>query len=536
MKIFNFKLRYIFVFISILFFVEIVSAQDENIEYIITQAFNEKDSGNYYFSINLFENAINLTTNDTIAGKYYLEIGKIYIIVCEYMLAIESIRKAEVIFTKINDFENLSYCYENIAIAFYELRSYDKADEYLVKAIAICEENNLTNAQAKIYLSYAALSIYDNTQKSLKILKNAEKYLDNNDFENLAVLYYYYGMTAYYSQNYIEAKDNLLKALEFSEKTTDISMKALIWANLALNYGYLKDYKKTEEYALKSIETAEKIDDKLTALMGYDVLSRLYYLKNDIESYNYYETRYRLIQRDIYNAEQVQKISEVEGKYQLEKKDLEISLLEKSNKLNRNIIYFFIFVAVFSVILIFVLLSRNKYIKEASKNKEIANNEQQKRLEQEHKFEMEILQKELEFKNKELTNKALEASKKHELFNDILKEIVIIKKEVKPVTKRKLTKVASMLNSGLNTETWNEFSNYFKETHKDFTDKLDKTPDKLTKTEQKICRLIKLNMTTKEIASFTFTSTRTIEKHKSNIRKKFNLNSKIDLTDFITNL
>ena len=48
----------------------------------------------------------------------------------------------------------------------------------------------------------------------------------------------------------------------------------------------------------------------------------------------------------------------------------------------------------------------------------------------------------------------------------------------------------------------------------------------LTETEMKVFQLIAQNKTAKEIADILFISSRTVEKHKSNIRSKLNLSSK----------
>lgn len=531
-----FKSKLIITILCLFVFLKIGYSQESSFDELHEKASLEKDSGNYYLSINFLEKAINETTNSSLKGECYLEIGKIYVIVSEYSLAVEANRLAEKYFERNGDFENLAFCYENIAVAFYEMQSYEKGNEYINKAIELCEEKKLVNTKPIIYMSLAALNIKKEPATSIEMLNNAKEGLDKNDFENLSTLYYYYGMANIYLKNYQESEKNLLKALEFTEKTTDKSMKVLTWANLALTYGYLVEYDKTEYYAKKSIELAEKIGDKITTLMGYDVLSRLYYIKNDIENFNLYSTKYKNLQQEIYNAEQVQKIAEIESKYQLEKKDLEISLLEKSNKLKRNIIYFFVLLAILSIVLIFVLISRNKYIKESAKNQEIANTEKAKRKEQEHKHEMDLLQKEIEFKNKELTNKALEASHKLELLKYTSEQLDFLKKETSPIGKRRINKILSELNQRLNTKTWDEFNRYFDDTYKEFFEKISQKGIELTKTEKKICAFIKLNMNTKDIAEATFSSTRTIEKHRYNIRKKFDLDSHANLNLYIQNL
>jgi DNA-binding NarL/FixJ family response regulator len=96
-----------------------------------------------------------------------------------------------------------------------------------------------------------------------------------------------------------------------------------------------------------------------------------------------------------------------------------------------------------------------------------------------------------------------------------------------------MSKLNEQINSG---REWDEFELWFQEVHKDFYRKLnDNFPD-LTSREMKICAFLKLNLNTKEIASLTNLTVKTVEVYRSKIRKKLNLPPGSNLLKFITDL
>jgi DNA-binding CsgD family transcriptional regulator len=59
----------------------------------------------------------------------------------------------------------------------------------------------------------------------------------------------------------------------------------------------------------------------------------------------------------------------------------------------------------------------------------------------------------------------------------------------------------------------------------------------LSLNERRLCAFLRLNMTTKEIASITGQSPRSIEVARTRLRKKLNLtNSDTSLTDFLSHI
>lgn len=84
---------------------------------------------------------------------------------------------------------------------------------------------------------------------------------------------------------------------------------------------------------------------------------------------------------------------------------------------------------------------------------------------------------------------------------------------------------------------WDEFELRFQGVHNEFYQKLQSINPELSTNERRLCAFLKLNMTTKEIASITHQSPRSIEVARTRLRKKLNLtNSDISLTDFFLSI
>jgi DNA-binding CsgD family transcriptional regulator len=80
---------------------------------------------------------------------------------------------------------------------------------------------------------------------------------------------------------------------------------------------------------------------------------------------------------------------------------------------------------------------------------------------------------------------------------------------------------------------WDTFNERFQELHQDFLRTLAQRFPTLTQGELRICALLKINLSTKEIASILRVSVRTVEDHRNNIRKKLGLTSKDNFATFL---
>jgi DNA-binding NarL/FixJ family response regulator len=153
-------------------------------------------------------------------------------------------------------------------------------------------------------------------------------------------------------------------------------------------------------------------------------------------------------------------------------------------------------------------------------------------------LEKEKLEKELEFKKKELTLNVMSLMKKNEIFSDISEKLMDLAKESSsPETKSAIKKIGRELQKGQETELWKEFTLRFKEVHHDFYNNLLIKFPNLSPNEQKLCAFLRLNMSSKEISELTGQSVSTIEIARHRLRQKLGItNSEVNLITFLSHI
>jgi DNA-binding response OmpR family regulator/DNA-binding CsgD family transcriptional regulator len=145
----------------------------------------------------------------------------------------------------------------------------------------------------------------------------------------------------------------------------------------------------------------------------------------------------------------------------------------------------------------------------------------------------EALSNEVESKNRELYLTGLHLAEKNALLAEVATEL---NDESHSISKVRITALMDKLTKAIDL---NEDLNYFKENlttlNFELIERLKKTFAKLTDVELKICSMLIVGLSNKEMASLLFISTRTVENHRYRISKKVSLPSQIDLKSFIQN-
>ena len=140
-------------------------------------------------------------------------------------------------------------------------------------------------------------------------------------------------------------------------------------------------------------------------------------------------------------------------------------------------------------------------------------------------------------RNKILTSRAMRMSRDREILIEIVADIQSLYNNNKSKEKSKLKQITEKLTDQINAGTeWDEFDLWFQEVHSDFYDKLKTLCSDMTTRELKICAFLKLNLNTKEIASLTNLTVKTIEVYRSQLRKKLNIQRGDNLVKFISDL
>ncbi|ARS36196.1 two-component regulator propeller domain-containing protein [Pontibacter actiniarum] len=147
----------------------------------------------------------------------------------------------------------------------------------------------------------------------------------------------------------------------------------------------------------------------------------------------------------------------------------------------------------------------------------------------------EKLENELLHKNKELTTSAVHVMHNveavHKVRDQLHETIELVSCKD---TQKQLKKLLKSVEEEIKFENnWEQFELHFNQVHQDFLKRLREAYPDLTHRDLKLCAYLRLNLTSKEVASLLKLSLRGVETSRYRIRKKMNLGQEVNLTEFM---
>ena len=143
----------------------------------------------------------------------------------------------------------------------------------------------------------------------------------------------------------------------------------------------------------------------------------------------------------------------------------------------------------------------------------------------------EKLATEVEAKNSKLMFSSVQMAHKNEILTEVKKDLIDLQK----TPEKNLRSLVRKLDGELqNEDYWKEFNLYFNEVDQKFIDKIVEKYPELTKNDLRLCSLLRMNLSTKEIASLLNISTRAVEQSRYRLKKRLKLDKSKDLSKFIT--
>lgn len=197
--------------------------------------------------------------------------------------------------------------------------------------------------------------------------------------------------------------------------------------------------------------------------------------------------------------------------------------------------------------------SRKMVKRKIRKEKAITQQEEEKkrgileleleRIKLEHEKErIEMEKRELEEdvvdKSKELTNYTMLLAKKRELITEIKAELQALKEAAKNETNRTTVRnIIRKITMHLNDEEYLKvFEINFERVHKEFFDELKKHFPDLSPKELRLCALVRMNLTNKDIAPILNISIRGVETARYRLRKRLSIDHEENMVAFLDKL
>jgi tetratricopeptide (TPR) repeat protein len=282
------------------------------------------------------------------------------------------------------------------------------------------------------------------------------------------------------------------------------------------------DLTRATDWFNQCILVADSIGLSNILMQAHRNLSEILQEKNmEKEAFHHFK-KYTEIKDTLLNKEKARIITELETRYETEKKEQENVLLVKDNELkNRTINALYLIIAgiilLTAAIVYIIIVSRRN----AMNKRQLAESEATR------------LADKVEFQNRELASSALAMSRNLSFIKNLLTELKKLSPHVDPDGLNSIRSISRSIQHLDNDPAWEEFEMRFHQVHIKFYENLGRQYPSLTTNEIRLCALLKLGMNTKEISSVTFQNIRAIEAARLRLRKKFGLEGNTDLGAYL---
>lgn len=414
------------------------------------------------------------------------------------------------------DGTDLVNCYNNIGLVFKNLQNYENAKKYYYKALKIVDEHNLIKQKARLLINIANIfKIEKKYKEAITLFSESKEIRESNGIpygvllSSIGECYFHLGRYEMSEKLYFEAQQHLLK----SNEKSDLSIS---YARISIMYNEQNKYAKALDFRLKALVIEQEIGNENSLLGHYNAIIDISYHLKKYDLIKKYNELASSLKDSIFSKQIADKVYEVEFKYDLEKKEQKIDFLEQeaelAHKKEQNL--WLILLLGFSLLcgIISLLIYRNQIL---TKNKIITDLEAKQR-------------------SMELQHSALLLAKRNEDVDKVLLSLKTIEEEPTKLGVQKLMK--EMNRAKVVERNWEEYLNAFEKLNPLFYENLQKQGVHLTPSEKRLCALIIQKLTISQISNVLNHNSRSVEKARSRLRKKFALTLKDDLADFLYKL
>ena len=292
---------------------------------------------NYSKAISSYDRVITLTNHSTenkITLKTFHQLSTIYQRLGDFQKAFDFQMKALQGFEKINDVSSICESNYHVGTIFYYQKQYEKALEQYEKSLILARKSNKSR---HIYSCLGALgATYQELKNPVESLcyNNASLELAKEINYDLGIAYTLNNLGLSYLEmgNCIDAKKSILKSIEIKEKVKDV------WGIMGSMFSLVKiskqceDNNKVESILLKMLKMSKALGSKSRELETYEGLIDFYDQKNPKLAYSYTK-KFIALKDTVFNEQTVEEMGQSQQRYELAKKENEISMLKAKNRM-----------------------------------------------------------------------------------------------------------------------------------------------------------------------------------------------------------
>ncbi|MBR6749615.1 MAG: hypothetical protein IKM10_03870 [Bacteroidaceae bacterium] len=501
-------------------------------------------------AIDVFSEAVSYLeqkeSNPQILLKLYLPLGAAFEEVGLWSSAMEYYHKALLIAQDNNMQGDIARIYNNIGAAYYPT-DIEKSKEYINKSLKI---NSKIGDKQELFINYnnlAAINVKLNAfDEALDYALQALQMVDKEEHSDM-----YHSMQCNIGSLYLQ-KGEIYLAISYINNAKDFFEKSHNYSELVTIYTLLIEaYEKSgiDSEAAKCVSTIEndllhKISNSEVESKAHITLSDFYKRSNNyVKAYDHLKEATAL-KDSLVKANDKRKVNNLERIYDNEQKlrenakainNMQISKL----KTDRTVTVIIIALIALIIIIIFLITLSQLQQKRHKANTQLV--EQQIALQEKENELQQIKEQELnrviDQKNRELSSYALTFTKDNEFLEQLseeLKQLLLVKDPRDKEYKERIRNILSQVKQRCNTDNWQEFKYYFEQVHPSFYDRLEEISPGITQRQKRLCAMLYIGLSTKEISSITFREIRSIESARNRLRKKLEVPNEESIQEFLS--
>jgi tetratricopeptide (TPR) repeat protein/DNA-binding CsgD family transcriptional regulator len=477
--------------------------------------FHQMDSTVHY--LGKMKGYLDENSDSTLWAGFFSSEGIIKKTEGDYFGAIVSYQKGLDYLTNDEE-DNAGAIYQNMALAYKSLNYYEKAEFYMERALRLIQKREAwKSALSSLAVIKMHLEKLEESEKIHRFVLAQEKK---------------YGNELAMAMAYTNLANVKRRKKEYAPALQSLDSSDVLCAKLQINIGLLINKINRSEIladsglsqmALPILQSAEfdlqsmpsvELSMEVSRLLAriYDQLGST--VKSDAYFRKYITVRDSLLGDDRKTAIVEWEFSREREMNALKNADLTAALLrQKFQKQTAFLLSGFLAALLLAA---FVLLRRR-----------------QERMHEKSRRDKERLEFELELKSKELVAESMKALSVDQAKEDIYKKLHTLVGSLPKTHHPLFSGLFNELRRKENDINWEEFESRFLGVYEEFFAKLKNRAPDITPAEVRICALMRLNRTTKEISRISGKTQGTIDNTRSRIRKKLGLSDEENLYDFL---
>ncbi len=451
------------------------------------------------------------------ANAYY-NIGRSHYFMHHYTLALQFMESALEIYRKAGSEYGEALMLNSLGIVYRNMNKADESIIYTTEAYQLFEKIGEKNYMAKtlgnLGRDYFSKKEYDKAEEYLKRSVQIKGATENN----VMMMQYYISMGDIYLEgrkNYEKAKEFYRNGILYAQKADSPLDVSEAMGKISIVFIKTGQYDSARFYIDKSINYYDHVKSKTILKNSYTQYIEYYKSLGNYKKAFEYSIKLRALEDSIFTEETNSKMAEFEVMYQTLKKEETIKHLNDQKQIQQ--LRLTILLVIFALIILIIIFLIKYYREKIS----ISNREKKE------------LQDILELRDKELASTALNFAQNNELLAKTTKKLIKSQEMLSENEQKEIQNIIRELRARVSSDSFQEFELRFLKVHKNFYDKLRVEFPKLSPNDLKMCALLRLNLSSKDIANILHMSSASVNVTRSRIRKKMGLSKEVNLVSFL---